>query len=380
MAQPSRSATLKVYLESTFATHSRHHSDTMTTTLCAHCLTADSSFEIRKRRLCTDCFVRYVNSKVRKRMESYRFKNWSADQKKRLMLPLSGGVSSLCLLQVLDAQLREQIGRQNRTAYELVVVHVDADGLENEGGDRDGEWYEGVAERFELHRFLSVVKIYEAFEIDESLESDLSHLGLTRRSGHDDKAFYRGMWTSTKSVTTRSDLRELLMRRVLVALAKKHDCEGILWGHSDSKLAAQVLADVAKGRGSSVPGAMADGPSSEGLNFNYPTRDLFKAELDLYASVLSPPLTSLDSLAAPQLIASIRNTSIDALLGNYITSQGEKYPSIMANVVRTASKLQVPASTDSAARCPVCQSAPGMEGQSICYGCVRMKQDIKTQE
>ena len=187
---------------------------------------------------------------------------------------------------------------------------------------------------------------------------------------------------STSSVTTRTDLVELLLRRLLVSLAKQHGCESILWGHSDSKLAARALADVAKGRGGSVPAGISDGFSPTGVNFNHPMRDLFKSELELYASVLPEPVEYMPEMDSGPA-RSIRNTSIDDLLSNYIMSQGEKYPSIMANVVRTASKLQAPTIVSESIVCPVCndqiQSREGENDQNktLCYGCDRMKKDIR---
>ena len=309
-------------------------------------------------------------------MESYRFKNLSVDQKKRLLLPLSGGVSSLSLLQILDAQLREQIAKQNRTAYEIVVIHLDL--LE---GDEQGceQWYAETKRNFNMHEFLPVRRVYEAFTLDQALDSAMQVLNLNRQPGSGDEEFYRTIMASTTSVTTRADIREILTKRLLVALAKQHSCESILWGHSDSRLAAQALADVAKGRGGSVPGALADGPSSDGLNFNYPMRDLFKSELELYAAVLVPNLEPLSGEIEKEPVVSIRNTSIDTLLSNYIDSQGEKYPSIMANVVRTASKLQVPEHGVDSRYCVVCRSSLQNERkeEKICYGCNRMKEDIK---
>ena len=348
-------------------------------TLCVSCQLEESVVDIRKRLLCADCFVHYVNSKVRKRMESYRFKNLTVEQKKRLLLPLSGGVSSLSLLQILDAQLREQISKQNRTAYELVVVHVDL--LETDQAV-SASWYQETESRFVLHEYLPIVKVHEVLRIDEDLESALALLELNRKAEIDDQHFYSTIMSSTTSVTTRADLRELLVRRLLVSLAKQHSCDSILWGHSDSRLASQALADVAKGRGASVPGTLADGPSPEGINFSYPMRDLFKTELELYGTTLSSPLHPLASSRETEHVVSLRNTSIDNLLSTYITSQGEKYPSIMANVVRTASKLQPPSHKFDSTYCAVCRCAMNVEGhaESLCYGCQRMKQDIKLQD
>ena len=348
-------------------------------TLCASCQLKESDVEIRKRLLCADCFVHYVNSKVRKRMESYRFKNLTEDQKKRLLLPLSGGISSLSLLQILDAQLHEQISKQNRTAYELLVVHVDL--LETEQAV-SARWFAEIKSRFALHEYLPILKVHEALRIDGDLDNALSLLGLDRNTQTENQDFYTSILSSTSSVTTHADLRELILKRLLVALAKQQNCDSILWGHSDSKLAAQALADVAKGRGGSVPGTLADVQSPEGINLNYPMRDLFKTELELYAATLSPPLQPLRKTIELEPAVSIRNTSIDNLLHNYITSQGEKYPSIMANVVRTASKLQAPGHKIATTYCAVCRCVVETEGkkESLCYGCNRMKHDIRVRD
>ena len=108
-------------------------------------------------------------------------------------------------------------------------------------------------------------------------------------------------------------------------------------------------------------------------------RDLFKTELEAFLEC-SPDLESRLVLnQGPEVpVVSIRNTSIDTLLHNYITSQGEKYPSIMANVVRTASKLQVPPA-ETGRRCRLCTMpiVGSLTETVLCYGCDRMKQDIK---
>jgi cytoplasmic tRNA 2-thiolation protein 2 len=312
-------------------------------------------------------------------MESYRFKN-IGDQKKRLLLPLSGGVSSLCLFQILDAQLNEQMSKQNRTAYELVIVRVDDVKEDGEGG-REGEsdeWWRGVEERFGLHTYLRTRRMFEVFEVDQGLGGDLEHLGLMRGE-RDDGEFYEYIMASTKSVTTMFDLKELMLKRMLLAMAKEQGCDSIIWGHSDSRLAAQALSDVAKGRGGAVPRDLADGMSSDGVVSNYVMRDLFKSELEAYAAILDPPLEFLKESAAEPV--SIRSTSIDQLLNSYIASQGEKYPSIMANVVRTASKLQVPQHSADSSLCPICRNELEPESkETICYGCIRMRQDIKGQD
>ncbi|OAP63052.1 hypothetical protein AYL99_02279 [Fonsecaea erecta] len=351
--------------------------------VCVDCQERDASLKIRNRRLCATCFVRYVNAKILKRMESYAFKNLAGDQKRRLLLPLSGGVSSLVLLQVLDAQLHKQMEKRHRTAYDLIIARVVLPDKEKQALiEKD---YQMINSRFPLHTFLPVLCLHDVFRLDQRIERDLTHLGINRQEGEPDDEFLRRMLSSTTSVTARADLIPILLRRLLVSVAKRQGCEAVLWGHSDSRLAALTLADVAKGRGGSVPPTIADGPTIYGVNFNYPARDLFMDELRIYTQALpNPLLTEPGDHDANRQAATIRSTSIDELLSNYISGQGVKYPGIMANVVRTAGKLQVKATDHEANACPVCgmptitNPQSSEENNVLCYGCARVKQDIST--
>lgn len=350
---------------------------------CVECRERDAALNIRNRRLCAACFSYYVHSKILKRMESYRFKNSSGNQKHRVFLPLSGGTSSLVLLQVLDAQLHKQIANRNRTSYDIVVARVvlpedhDSTAIKND--------YEDLKQRFSTHNFLPLLSMHEVLRLDSNIDRDLKHLGIVRREDESDGDFFLRILSCTTSATTRSDLQSILLKRLLVATARDQKCTSVLWGHSDTRLAALALADVAKGRGGSVSSTIADGQSMHGINFSYPVRDLFKAELQAYAQVASEYCLErgVDNDAPAQQPASIRTTSIDNLLNTYITSQSEKYQSIVANVVRTASKLEVKRPNDIAVSCPVC-IMPIVEATGIltsysglCYGCERMKHDVR---
>lgn len=352
--------------------------------LCYDCRVNEAATEIRKRHLCQGCFHKYVGSKILKRMETYRFRNQTQIEgkagRKRLLLPVSGGVSSLVLLEVLDKQIRKQLCQQGRTAYDLVICHVDAAeyaaGTGSSGTDLG--WYQTLREKVgENHHFLPVIPFHELLDYEQGMEQDLVHLDLNRADSEDGRNFMHRIMATTRTATARSDITTILLRRLLVAIAKHNDCTSILWGHSDSTLAALTLASVAKGRGGAVSSDLSDGPSScAGLNFNYPLRDLFETELRLYFD----GLPHLQDCLAPQLTAdgpvSLRATSIDSLMSTYMLGQGEKYPSIMANVVKTAGKLQTPTLSDS--HCRFCMApVPTNHDGPLCYGCERMKQDIK---
>jgi cytoplasmic tRNA 2-thiolation protein 2 len=360
--------------------------EAMQTRKCADCGEKEGSHEIRKRFLCANCFMRYVGSKILKRMESYRIKNQTGSFKPRLLLPLSGGVSSLVLLSVLDAQLQKQISMQGRTAYDLIIAHIDTS---FDFSTNLFEWYNQATSSFPLHTFVPPTHISSVVSLDQHLTTALSHLGMLTvdNTNHETNlSTYQTLLQACRTSTARTSTVSSLLSRHITAIAHEHACNSILYGHSDSRLAALSLAAVASGRGASVPSTIADGPSAaHGLSFNYPCRDLFKTELQLYASLLDTPLVMAEhELVEKKAPPSIKSQSIDELLTGYITSQGERYPSIMANVVRTAGKLErtEPGTEDEEQRyCVFCRglmlARDGDRDDELCYGCRRMKQDIK---
>ena len=243
--------------------------------------------------------------------------------------------------------------------------------------------FNDLKQKFPSHSF-TCIPLPAVFELDCSIFEDLSDLGA--RKLETSQASFNAFLSCTTTASSRADVLELLLTRLTIAVAKLNTCDAILWGHSDSRLAAKVLSNVAKGRGAYLPFEVADGPSPWGIPFYYPLRDLFKSELITYANLLPDifsKLVVLDSAptAAPP---SIRSTSIDDLLSNYINTQGERYPGIMANVVRTAGKLQsnLASPMETTSRCSICVmrevvSKQEPDGSSICYACLRLKLETR---
>lgn len=332
-------------------------------------------------------------------MESYRFKNQvgsSNNNRKKLLLPLSGGVSSLALLEVLDRQIRRQLEQQGRTAYDLVLCHICLSRCSSESEDPDGtkieEWWERrLRSRYSLHSFVPLIQLHEIVgrnDQSDSLDSALQTLGFTGSSSSSEssEALLARLIESARTATSRSDLMSILLRRSIVRAARQNGCSSILWGHSDTQLAALTLSAVAKGRGASVADDLADGPAAfaPDLTFNHPVRELYKHELQVYVDTLDDSLRNLvfehDAMArsVENVPVSLKQTSIDQLLSVYIKEQGEKYPGIMANVVKTAGKLDVGGRVE-IGRCVLCTGSMinGSRELGLCYGCERLKQDIR---
>jgi cytoplasmic tRNA 2-thiolation protein 2 len=324
-----------------------------------------------------------------KRIESYRLKDDASEQPRKLLLPLSGGISSLVLLQILDRQLSRQRIKRGRNAYELLVLMVETPSLDNERSH--SECFEDLKHNFQYHTF-SLLSLSSVLELDQNIFKDFASLGTIDPTNA--QACLETLLSAARTASTRADLFDTLRTRLIVAFAKLNNCDAVLWGHSNSRLAAKVLAAVAEGRGGSLPFHLLDGLSPWGVHFYYPVRDLFKPELIAYAKLFPDTLYELvvqEPLNAKPPKA-IRDTSINDLLAEYINSQGEKYPSIMANVVRTASKLQSPAIPTEDLKCSVCamptrvedsrrmQAESGDERSHLCLPCQRSSLEMRCRE
>jgi cytoplasmic tRNA 2-thiolation protein 2 len=254
----------------------------------------------------------------------------------------------------------------NRAAYELTVVHID---LHVDAADRMDSFdlLEKYKARFPRHTYSSL-GLEEALllgDIDWKALSMPEH--TTNGQQKPRRELLQQLLDSTPSATSRTDIITTLLTRLLVDVAKRNGCESILFGDSTTRLAEKTLTETAKGRGFSLPWQVSDGMSPYGIGFNYPLRDLLKKELLTFSS-LQTPLTDLIIFqeSSSHISASSKLTTVDDLMAQYFESVEENYPSIVANVVRTSSKLQ-PLTGDETTACGLC-GLPVAEGTDGIFG------------
>lgn len=303
-----------------------------------------------------------------------------------MLLPLSFGVSSVALLHILDLHLKTQKSKTGRTGFAISVLHIRESGLD----PQEQVLLDKVKSEYPDHQYESL-PLHDVFRLtpcDARLrESD---------SKSSPQEQFTCLLASLTSASARADVLTTLRTRLIVEHAKATACESILWGDSTTKLAEKTLSETAKGRGYALPWHVTDGESPFGINVHYPLRDVLKKELISYIAMARPELSTLVhslSSVATQASTSSKNTTIDDLMKQYFESVEENFPSIVSNVVRTTSKLQVTADALKDPCCSLC-SMPvpggkfGIHGwggdqqdgvdfasedlsQQICYGCTR---------
>lgn len=287
-------------------------------TPCRRC-NDQAILQARSENFCRQCFITYVRSKVVKKMDSFRVRNNKSDDRRRLLLALSLGVSSLSLLHILDQHIDRQISRTGRPGFSLHIVFIN-----------------NSTEHLECSDLSSLKDIYNRHEYSVlDFDATVTQLAGDAAAGME----YREIETNP-SPSSRADMAYIMRTNVIADHAIRQNCECVLWGHTTTALAEKVLAETSKGRGFSLPWTVNDGLSPLGVNFLFPLRDLLKKEINLYANLVDLPKIRLGAEASsnPPRISS-KAVTIDSLMQDYFRSVEENYPSIVTNVVRTSAKL-----------------------------------------
>ena len=282
-----------------------------------------------------------------------------------------------------------------RVAYELYVVHIDLllDSADANVSERLLEQYMTCFPRHNYSK-LGLDAVLSLSNIDWKAVNPTGFETCGSDENQRDKL--QQLIGSVPSATSRSDVVSNLLLQLLVDVAKKNSCESILFGDSTTRLAERMLTETAKGRGFSLPWQVSDGVSPFGVVFNYPLRDVLKKELVAFTSLNSNPLADLVIYQRPstQKSASAKTATINDLMAQYFDSVEEDYPSIVANVVRTSSKLETPSKdtiTCSFCALPMADGTNGISGwggdqnstsfpaihvddSNLCYGCSRTLQ------
>lgn len=315
-------------------------------------------------------------------------RNAAPDQQRKILLPVSFGVSSVTLLNILDHHLKTQQSKTGRTGFSLHVLFVDCSSIDP--ASPNAGLLTELQQRYPDHEYATAVleDVFQYTKADDPL-LDLIPGRIADSSNLDQIS---ALMNSLTSATARADVLPILRTRLVVEEAKRLGCEGILWSDSTTRLAEKTLTETAKGRGFSLPWQTADGESAFGIAFNYPLRDLLKKELVSYINLSEPSLRPLVSESSNTVTnMSSRNTTIDDLMKEYFESVEENFPSIVSNVVRTAGKLEATPGSSSNPRCSLCNMPVpdgrfGIHGwggdqqdglssngssQGLCYGCTR---------
>ncbi|KAF3902758.1 hypothetical protein AA313_de0203686 [Arthrobotrys entomopaga] len=338
-------------------------------TLCKRCNENPPVITMRHEALCQDCFITYIRTKFTRYMEPYRVKPGTELNRRKLMLATSFGVASTALLNLLYWHQSLQLERARRAEYDICVVHID-ESVVLGGEEGVEERLEKLREKYPQFEFTSspLDQIYDLGNaVVEDLVSGTEALKLaepsTTSTAPETKAStgtekLRSLLASLNSRASQMDIVSILRSRLLIELAKKHSCEAIFFADSMTRMAAMVLAEVTKGRGHALPWLISDGPTPYGpVKIVRPLRELTKHEITEYTTFCSLwPLCSISQEKATGVQkppANMKNQTIDEVMGRFFEDISNAH--LVANVVKTAAKLEFPDDSNRVERLGLCE-------------------------
>lgn len=362
---------LKLFISSTAA---------MDGITCYKCKDRPAEVESRAEYFCKECFINYLQYKNRKRLDDFKV-NYDDKhaQLPSVVLPLSLSKSSIATLDMLVSLIRQQHTRHHgKQGFELKAIHVCLDNNEKATVDKllcsletaypECKFLCYSIEDYANNQFgdYSTVELHTLEEKDPVLKPT-ELLAILREN---DKSSYQ-------------DLEQILLEITIRHIARQLNASCIAWGHSMTKIAQLTCSMTCKGRGESLH-QLLSGENSD-LDERFPMQDLLSSEIEKYLVLCELTAFTLPPKPPP---SSKRFQSIDELASEYFLSVEAGFPSVVATVVRTASKLAEPHLDSERASlfCNIChrksfadseewQSNITVDGTSsralngICYGC-----------
>lgn len=257
----------------------------------------------------------------------------------KVLLPLSFGVSSLVLLDMTACLLQEQMeGHKGRCAFELVVVHI------IEGGKSKRPEFDELAKKYH-----PVSIKYVEHDLNKYSAADFKAISVSptydvvgEAAQEDDIA---KLLQNSSSRSLREDLRNVVYGDIFRHVACEEGCQTLLYGHSMTRLANEVLSLTVKGRGLTIHDAIADKSITYGNNqihVIFPLRDILFAEVNAVFQ-LREGLSQfqVQQLKPPSRL--IKNMTVEDLTTEYFENlDATGYASTASAVVKTAEKLGGP--------------------------------------
>ena len=339
------------------------------------CLKCDEEaiIKVRSDVYCKQCYLRFIRGKQRKQMSSDKYKvkylrDGASHSTEKVLLAFSGGVSSLVLLDVLARLLEEQKNtHRDLQGFELVVANIsESDGSTLESLLSSSSIMQTLLElvgNYEVSIKVKVVTPYidpvflRRIGVDYEFNTFANNLSIEEQSVSSLAEILR----ASPNRSSSEDLRDVIFHQELLRLAQSEGCGTIVYGHSMSRLAIEVLALTVKGRGSNVHSTILDRVEDycgDQISIIYPFRDLFEYELREYA-VLSDLMqyeSAFAKYAVPKSKVS-KNMTVREILSMYLDRWDESgYLSTASTVVKIGEKLTVPTSQNNSSTycCDIC--------------------------
>jgi cytoplasmic tRNA 2-thiolation protein 2 len=293
--------------------------------------------------------------------DKYKVKFGESITREKVLFPLSLGKSSLVLLDILIALFDEQ--KKNPRAkigFEIEVVHID-DSRVNKYSNTAKDLINGIKSSYNIDNYpikFTVLKIQSFINRDNLalvrlLPNFISYMiPLPEKDSTIEKIF-----DGCPNRASKHDLLRVIVNNMIKSYALAAGASSILWGHSMSTLASEVIALTVKGRGSEIYSNLTDDTitlKGKQINIIHPLRDCSDGEIDKYVAIrdlekfVLQPTENVNKLMNKQ-------KTINEVVSNYYKTVDGADDNIVSTVVKTGAKLDKPKNFDNKI-CSICDN------------------------
>lgn len=285
---------------------------------------------------CRNCFSNYLYHKY----SSCIGKTKILRATDKVLLGFSGSIYSICLLELINKSLVEE--RKKKTKFEVVLVFID---------DQPSDDTEEKCATFNCIRKL--VERYSYTIFFTSLTPPDEQLILSEDPISTLTSRYDWITSSLSAFTTETSkisFSESIRMHTLYRVAKHLRCSKIFTSETSDHLASKIISSLAVGRGSmlsSETGFLHE--VAEKIIHVRPLRECSKKEVVFYNV-----FNNLDTNISPSKFGLGKFHSIQKLSESFITDLQQSFPSTVATITSTGSKVTL--GTPDRDQCLLCQS------------------------
>lgn len=358
---------------------------------CKRCKTEQATVLSRKETFCNDCFLKFVSLKQRKQMMSDEYyqeifkisypdkirNQAEADlrnEQSTVLIPLSLGSSSLAVLDIINDNLTEQkTTHRGKTGFQIDVVtmylHEDLKGIKT-NISKLVQRYSENSDKMQFH-LVDMNNFYDSKDLKKISVSVENYATCSQKVTGNFKI--DDLLALTPDKTSKEDLLSIITTHLIKKFALQHNYKAILWGHSMTRLADEIISLTVKGRGSqiasSIDNSIHDEEYKKAFKNLHPARDVLLSELDAYCHIKDlsqfcykysiQDTLLLNKFPHKQInkVKMVKSMTMNELARQYFDNIEGDYSNIISTVVRTGAKLSNPKmelSNDT--RCEICNS------------------------
>lgn len=251
---------------------------------------------------------------------------------------------------LLQEQTHAHKGKQG---FELVVMVI-----EETASDDTRAKLESLVAKYAPVKMTYKIVVLDEYATDPLMQMAVTEtfavLGLQKGLLAESGSTISSLLASAASRSLRTDLLSTVHAELILRTAIAEKCQTVVYGHSMTRLANEVISLTVKGRGLTIHEAVADRTivrDGTEVHYIFPLRDILLAEVkavldlgDMAEYVVVPE--------NPSRI--VKNMTVEALVGQYFdTLDATGYASTASTVVKTGEKLGGP-KDPAVAQCRIC--------------------------